>query len=121
MEVFRFVDIYATKGIEYLIVIGFLAAFVFFTRYLALRGGESGTGRRAAESVEWFRVPGEFHYHQGHGWVKAGGEGGGGGGGGGVPGGGGAASAERRGGGVAPINPPPAGSKLAQGEKGWVL
>ena len=113
MEVFRFVDIYATKGIEYLIVIGFLAAFVFFTRYLALRGGESGTGRRAAESVEWFRVPGEFHYHQGHGWVKAGGEG--------VARVGLDDFAQKLVGRVDSIELPPAGSKLAQGEKGWVL
>jgi len=34
MEGIRFIDIYATKGIEYLIVISFLAAFVLFCRYM---------------------------------------------------------------------------------------
>jgi glycine cleavage system H lipoate-binding protein len=113
MEVFRFVDIYATKGIEYLIVIGFLATFVFFCRYLAIRGGESGEARRATELVEWFRVPGEVHFHQGHGWVK--------------PGNGDLVSvglddfAQKLVGRVDSIDLPPVGSRLAQGEKGWVL
>jgi len=113
MEVFRFVDIYATKGIEYLIVIGFLATFVFFCRYLALRGGESGEARRPAEFVEWFRVPGEFHYHQGHGWVKPGNEG--------VVSVGLDDFAQKLVGRVDSIDLPPVGSRLVQGEKGWVL
>jgi glycine cleavage system H protein len=72
MEGFSFVDIYATKGIEYLIVIGFLATFVFFCRYLVLRTGESGEGSTPSEVVEWFRVPGELHFHQGHSWAMEG-------------------------------------------------
>jgi len=113
MEIFRYVDIYATKGIEYLIVIGFLASFVFFCRYLALRGGEAGGAVRHPEVVEWFRVPGELHFHQGHGWMKD--EGG---------------SVVRVGiddfaqklvGTVDSVDLPRAGSWVAQGEKGWTL
>lgn len=41
-----FVDIFATKGIEYLLVIGFLILFVIFMRYLLVddrkRGAERG-------------------------------------------------------------------------------
>jgi len=113
MEIFRYVDIYATKGIEYLIVIGFLASFVFFCRYLALRGGEPGGGRLRSEVVEWFRVPGGIHFHQGHGWVKAGADG--------------TASvglddfAQKLVGRVESLELPPVGSRLTQGEKGWVL
>ena len=49
MEGIRFIDIYATKGIEYLIVIGFLAAFVLFCRYMyrpreAAGGAGAGAG-----------------------------------------------------------------------------
>jgi len=113
MEGFSFVDIYATKGIEYLIVIGFLATFVFFCRYVALRGGESREAGRTAEFVEWFRVPGEFLFHQGHGWAKAGNEG--------VVSVGLDDFAQKLVGKVDSIDLPPVGSRLAQGEKGWVL
>ncbi len=34
MSDFHFVDIYATKGIEYLLIIGFLILLVFAWRYL---------------------------------------------------------------------------------------
>lgn len=37
MDRFSYVDIFATKGLEYLLVIGYLVAFVFFIR--ALFGG----------------------------------------------------------------------------------
>ena len=114
MEIFRYVDIYATKGIEYLIVIGFLASFVFFCRYLALRGGETGgEGRTRTGVVEWFRVPEGIRFHQGHSWMKE--EDG---------------STVRVGiddfaqklvGKVDSVYLPRAGSWVAQGEKGWTL
>jgi hypothetical protein len=34
MESFSYVDIFATKGIEYILVIAFLILFVFFWKYL---------------------------------------------------------------------------------------
>jgi hypothetical protein len=34
MDAFTFVDIFATKGIEYLLVIAFLIVFVGFWKYL---------------------------------------------------------------------------------------
>ena len=114
MEIFRYVDIYATKGIEYLIVIGFLASFVFFCRYLALRGGGSGGGGRpCSEIVEWFRVPEGVRFHQGHSWMKEED----------------AATvrvgiddfAQKLVGKVESVELPRAGSWLAQGEKGWTL
>ncbi len=113
MEGFRFVDIYATKGIEYLIIIGFLATFVFFCRYLSLRTKEPGPARGSVEHVEWFRVPGEFHFHQGHGWVKTGEEN--------VARVGIDDFAQKLVGRVYAIDLPPVGSRLSQGEKGWVL
>ncbi|MGB3399615.1 MAG: glycine cleavage system protein H [Candidatus Deferrimicrobiaceae bacterium] len=110
---FSFVDIYATKGLEYLIVIGFLATFVLFCRYLALRNGETAEASHPAEFIEWFRVPGEFLYHQGHGWAKAGNEG--------VVTVGLDDFAQKLVGKVDFIDLPSVGSRLAQGEKGWVL
>lgn len=112
MEIFRYVDIYATKGIEYLIVIGFLAMFVFFCRYLAARTGEAGGGRHP-EIVEWFRVPGGLHFHQGHSWMRDEG---------------GAAVrvgiddfAQKLVGKVDAVDLPEPGTWLAQGEEGWTL
>ena len=113
MEGFSFIDIYATKGIEYLIVIGFLATFVFFCRYLSLRTEVPGPARGPGEHVEWFRVPGGFHFHQGHGWVKTGEEN--------VARVGIDDFAQKLVGRVDAIDLPPVGSRLSQGEKGWVL
>jgi glycine cleavage system H protein len=109
---FSFVDIYATKGIEYLIVIGFLALFVCFCWYIALRGGEPEE-EPTADFVERFRVPGEFLFHQGHGWAKAGNDS--------VVSVGLDDFAQKLVGKVDMIDLPPVGSRLAQGEKGWVL
>jgi glycine cleavage system H lipoate-binding protein len=70
MEGIRFIDIYATKGIEYLIVIAFLAAFVLFCRYMYRTGGKGAGAAIAPESAARFRVPEGLYYHQGHGWLR---------------------------------------------------
>jgi len=67
MEGFSYVDIFATKGIEYLLVIGFLLLFTFFWRFL------SRPAKRVFEVAEkfipvvneWFRLPEEIYYHLG--------------------------------------------------------
>jgi len=71
MEGFSYVDIFATKGIEYLLVIGFLLLFTFFWRFL------SRPAKRVFEVAEkfipvvneWFRLPEEIYYHLGHSWA----------------------------------------------------
>jgi glycine cleavage system H lipoate-binding protein len=113
MEGFSFVDIYATKGIEYLIVIGFLATFVFFWKYMSPRAGESAAGRVPPEVVEWFRVPRGLHFHQGHSWAKEGRDG--------IAIVGLDDFAQKFVGRVESVDLPSVGSKLAQGEKGWTL
>ncbi|HXV74909.1 MAG TPA: glycine cleavage system protein H, partial [Candidatus Polarisedimenticolaceae bacterium] len=65
-------DIFATKGIEYLLVIVFLAALVVFWRLLARMPAPALA--RAGRSVEsaagrWFELRSERLYHQGHTWV----------------------------------------------------
>ena len=72
MEGFSLVDIYSTKGIEYLI------AAVFFFGFLALQGYilTSAPGRGKSEGSHaglpaWFRVPEGYGFHQGHTWMKA--------------------------------------------------
>ena len=34
METYRYVNIFETKGLEYLLLVSFLVLFVFFVRYL---------------------------------------------------------------------------------------
>ena len=113
MEGTRFIDIYATKGIEYLIVISFLAAFVLFCRYMYQpREGRAAAGI-APENVTRFRIPEGLFYHQGHGWLRP------------EPGSIGVVGlddfARKLVGKVDAVELPPVGSRLAQGEKGWSL
>jgi len=113
MEGIRFIDIYATKGIEYLIVISFLAAFVLFCRYMYRPREEGPPARIASENVTRFRVPEGLFYHQGHGWLRP------------EPGSVGVVGlddfAQKLIGKIDAVELPPVGSRLAQGDKGWSL
>jgi len=113
MEGIRFIDIYATKGIEYLIVISFLAAFVLFCRYMYQPREGQAAARIAPSSVTRFRVPEGLFYHQGHGWLRP------------EPGSIGVVGmddfARKLIGEVDAVDLPAVGSRLAQGEKGWSL
>lgn len=71
MEGFSFVDIYATKGIEYLLTIAFLSGFLFFAvRFLFRVVSAPASAESPAENVEWFSVPKGLFFHRGHGWLK---------------------------------------------------
>jgi glycine cleavage system H protein len=115
MEGFSYVDIFATKGIEYLLVIGFLLLFVVFWRFL------SKPAKRAFEAAEkfipvvneWFRLPEEIYYHLGHTWaaherknlVKVGMD----------------DFAQKLVGRIKAVQVPGIGSTINQGEKAWTL
>jgi glycine cleavage system H protein len=115
MEGFSYVDIFATKGIEYLLVIGFLLLFTFFWRFL------SRPAKRVFEAAEkfipvvneWFRLPEEIYYHLGHSWaapegknlVKVGVD----------------DFAQKLVGKINAIQLPGIGSTVNQGDKGWAL
>jgi glycine cleavage system H lipoate-binding protein len=67
-------DPFATKAIEYLLVIGFLAAFVWYWRILNRRA-PSAVAQGAGPAVgagagSWFRLPTHLYYHPGHGWAR---------------------------------------------------
>jgi len=73
METIGHVDIFATKGIEYLIVITYL---VLFTGLWALlktpvdASQAASTGPTFAARIRgWFHLPDGFHFHQGHTWA----------------------------------------------------
>lgn len=70
MEGVRYIDIYATKGIEYLIVISFLVAFVIFCRYMYRPHRARPATRVPAENGTRFRIPEGLYYHQGHSWLR---------------------------------------------------
>ncbi|MGZ8463882.1 MAG: glycine cleavage system protein H [Candidatus Deferrimicrobiaceae bacterium] len=113
MEGIRFIDIYATKGIEYLIVIAFLSAFVLFCRYMYQPRAGLASARIAPSSVTRFRVPEGLFYHQGHGWLRP------------EPGSVGVVGlddfAQKLIGKIDAVELPAVGSRLAQGDKGWSL
>ena len=115
MEGFSYVDIFATKHLEYLLVIGFLLLFIFFWRFL------SRPAKRVFEAAEkfipvvneWFRLPEEIYYHLGHSWaapegknlVKVGVD----------------DFAQKLVGKINAIQVPGIGSTINQGDKGWTL
>lgn len=74
MEGFSYVDIFATKGVEYLLVIGFLVVLVFFWRFLNSPSPETVSTQEAAWKLipisDWFRFAENLFYHQGHSWAK---------------------------------------------------
>jgi glycine cleavage system H protein len=71
MEGFTYVDIFATKGIEYLLVIGFLLVLTPFWRILRVpaRTGIEAVRRAMASVAQWFSLPEGLFYHQGHSWL----------------------------------------------------
>lgn len=68
-------DLFGTKGIEYLLVIGFLAALVLFWSWLNSTARRSAVARASVdpglgrEPGRWFDVPQDLYYHQGHSWA----------------------------------------------------
>jgi glycine cleavage system H lipoate-binding protein len=114
MEGFSYVDIFATKGIEYIIVMVFLAGFVYFSRYLAHRAPVPETAPvRPRSFVEYFRVPDGYLFHQGHAWFRREGRE--------VVSVGLDDFAQRFLGRIDALDLPHAGARVSQGEKGWTL
>lgn len=116
MEGFTYVDIFATKGIEYLLVISALLLFIPFWRMVSRPATaiyEAAEGIVPAISG-WFHLPEEkFYYHQGHSWA--------------MPEGDGLVKvgiddfAQKLVGRIDAIQFPRVGSQVTQGEKGWSL
>ncbi len=116
MEGFTYVDIFATKGIEYLLVISFLLLFTLFWRMVSR---PAKALYEAAERVipaisEWFHFPEKnVYYHQGHSWA--------------IPESGGVVRvgiddfAQKLVGKIDAVLFPQVGSQVRQGEKAWGL
>jgi len=107
------VDIFATKGIEYLIILFFLAAFLTFWLMFTDRYPTVKVKGTKNKIMDWFRVPDGIFFHQGHAWAQV----------------------ERAGvlkvgmddfaqkmvGTVKSVDTGKAGEKVRQGEEGWTL
>lgn len=73
MEGNKYIDIFATKGIEYIIVLAFLAVLVFFWRWMSKYGFIDLAKEKVKQSIsliDWFHLNKEYYYHQGHSWVS---------------------------------------------------
>lgn len=72
LTVLAVTDIYSTKGIEYLLCIGFLLLLVPFWRMISAPVYAAGhVVKEALRSslAGWFHVPDGFHFHRGHTWA----------------------------------------------------
>lgn len=67
-------DIFATKGAEYLIVIGYLlvlVAIAWLFRAMRPAEAEAAVRRPVARPIPWFALADGYHFHPGHGWAAA--------------------------------------------------
>ncbi len=69
MEGMGAVDIFATKGIEYLIVIGFLAALVFYWKVVGKTEPHAAPVAARRSGRGWFAAPRDYLFHPGHTWA----------------------------------------------------
>ena len=71
MENFGYIDMFATKGIEYILVIGFLILFVAYWVWMnrSTNAQASKLARQPVTSHDWFHLMKGRYYHQGHSWV----------------------------------------------------
>lgn len=116
MEGFTYVNIFATKGVEYLLVISVLLLFIPFWRMVSspAKAISPATARIAPALNEWFNLPEEkLYYHQGHSWA--------------MPESGNVVRvgmddfAQKLVGKIDAVQFPQVGSRVTQGEKGWSL
>ena len=74
MEGFKYVDIFASKGIEYIVAIIFLLMLIWFWRWLnrpsVAEGVTNNPPANRVSLVDWFRLADDYYYHQGHSWLK---------------------------------------------------
>jgi len=76
MEGFSYVDLFATKGIEYILVITFLLALIAYWRLLDRRvKNRQKVPVRPLNDSMWFNLPKNLYYHPGHSWAMPQGDG----------------------------------------------
>jgi len=70
------VEIFATKGIEYILVIAYLIALIGFWRLLTREPAHAAAARRPVHEVirRWFEVPESLYFHPAHSWAQTNGD-----------------------------------------------
>ena len=70
MDTSGYIDIFSTKGMEYIFILGFIVILVFFWRFLIrlekAHHPESSVGSTSSQTS----LPQNLYYHQGHIWVE---------------------------------------------------
>lgn len=117
MEDLTYVDMFATKGAEYLLVIAYLTVLVLFWKMLNTSSlgalAKSTTVQHRSAAAGWFHLAEGLYFHQGHSWV--------------VPDDGNLVKigiddfAQKLLGIPGNVTLPNIGAKLKQGERGWQL
>lgn len=73
MQGIESIDIFATKGVEYVIVIGYLLVLIGFWRLLVKPTRREAEARTVPVAVRpvgtWFDTPEGVYFHQGHTWA----------------------------------------------------
>ena len=71
MESYSYVDMFATKGIEYLLVIGFLLVFVGYWVWMSkpIKKARNAIPKVTQFIEGWFSLARDYFYHQGHSWA----------------------------------------------------
>jgi glycine cleavage system H lipoate-binding protein len=74
MDAFQFVDIFSTKGIEYILVVTFLLLFILFWRLLnkpvSLNKSISPEMIPNIINFNAFKMAEDYYYHPGHSWLR---------------------------------------------------
>lgn len=71
MQDVAIIDLFATKGLEYLLVIGYLALLVICWGFVKPRRGRADAGKGSSLERSLFHLPEGFHFHQGHTWARS--------------------------------------------------
>lgn len=69
---YQYVDIFATKGVEYLFVIGFLLTLIAFWKFLNKTSVPPAARTSAMPQAPrpWFSIVDGLYFHQGHSWAR---------------------------------------------------
>jgi glycine cleavage system H lipoate-binding protein len=74
MDGFQYIDIFSTKGLEYILVIFFLVMMLLFLRWMNTpvrpQTVNAAANKKRYRVVDWFCLDDDYFYHQGHTWVK---------------------------------------------------
>jgi glycine cleavage system H lipoate-binding protein len=74
MEGFEYKDIFATKALEYIVILGFLVLLILYFRLLnkQAKGAKSNqpAEARGVPITDFFTTTAGYYYHLGHAWIK---------------------------------------------------